>query len=139
MNDTFTLAYFCLPHSPFIVDEEGREVGLGGYVGSESWSNKDYYLGQFKYTTSKLMLPILDTIVTDDPDAVIILMSDHGARGTPGVTWEMKTNSLNTVYYRGQDMEIEGLSNVNTLRTVLNRLFSLDYEMVDIPITEAEE
>lgn len=64
-------------------------------------------------------------------------MSDHGARGTPGATWEMKTNSLNAVYYKGQVMEIEGLSNVNTIRMVLNRLLSLDYEMLDVPVSEA--
>ena len=138
LERTFTLAYFVFPHEPFIIDERGREVGTGGYSGPEGWSNKDYYLGQFKYTTSKMMIPILESIITDDPGAIIILMSDHGARNAPGVTWELKTNSLNAVYYQGQVVEIEGLSNVNTLRTVLNNLFSLDYKMVDVPKTGDE-
>lgn len=136
---TFTLAYFCLPHQPFIVDENGGEVGLGGYSGPEAWTNKKYYLGQFKYTTSKLMIPILESIVTSDPNAIIMLMSDHGARGTVGATWEMKTNSLNAVYYKGETIENEGLSNVNTIRLVLNRLFNLDYKMVAVPVSKEVE
>lgn len=135
LEGMFTLTYVNLPHQPFVVDENGREISVEGYAGPETWSNKDYYLGQFKFTTSRIMLPVLEAIVTDDPNAIIILMSDHGARGTPGATWEMKTNSLNAVYYQGQMLEIEGLSNVNTLRAVLNRLFSLNYKMVDVPNT----
>lgn len=136
LKGTFTLAYFGLPHQPFIVDENGREVGMGGYSGPDVWTNKDYYLGQYKYTTSKLILPILESIVTEDPEAIIILMSDHGARGTIGATWEMKTNSLNAVYYQGEEIDNEGLSNVNTIRLVLNKLFGLNYKMIDVPISE---
>lgn len=136
VNGTFTLAYFDFPHPPFIVDEKGRDIGIDGYSGPDVWANKDYYLGQYKYTTSKLILPILKSIVTEDPDAIIMLMSDHGARGTIGATWEMKTNSLNAVYYQGKEIDNEGLSNVNTIRLVLNKLFDLNYEMVDVPISE---
>lgn len=132
VQNTFTLAYFCFPHPPFVVDEYGNELGLDAYAGPNAWGNKAYYLGQFKYAT-KIMLSILGEVIENDPKAVVVLMSDHGARETPGVTLEMKINSLNALYYQGEKCSIEGLSNVNTLRTVLNELFSLNYEMVEVP------
>lgn len=132
VRNTFTLAYFGFPHPPFVVDENGKELGSGAYAGPEVWSNKSFYLGQFKYTT-KLMLSILSGIIEQDPRAVIMVMSDHGARGTPGVPYEMKSNSLNALYYQGETQEIEGLSNVNTLRFIMNCLFDLNYEMVPVP------
>ena len=40
-------------------------------------------------------------------------------------------NILNCVYLGGETLDISGLSGINTLRTVLNRLFDLDYDMVE--------
>ena len=132
IQNTFTLAYYDFPHPPFIVDENGKDLKAGGFAGPETWKNKTYYLGQFKYTT-KLMLSVLEGIIDNDPKAVILLMSDHGARGTLGAKYDMKTNSLNAMYYQGESRNIEGLSNVNTLRFALNCLFNLDYKMVPVP------
>lgn len=135
LSKTFTLAYFCLPHQPFVVDENGNQHRATIYDTLNIWNNKKYYLDQFKYTT-KLMLPILESIVENDPQAVIMLMSDHGARDAPGATWDLKRNSLNVLYYQGEEYNIEGLSNVNTIRATLNNLLDEDYEMVPVPTQE---
>lgn len=138
MSNTFTLAYFCFPHQPFDVDENGKEISLPvDPMSPEAWNDKKYYLGQFKHAT-KMMITMCEGIVESDPDAVIMLMSDHGARGLglgkdPLFPWDVMTNSLNALYYQGKTIEIEGLSNVNTIRTVLNNLFDLNLEMVEIP------
>lgn len=131
-SGTFTLAYFCFPHQPFVVDENGRPLTAKAYNGDNVWENKSFYLGQYKYAT-KLMLLILEGIIKDDPKAIIMLMSDHGARAVEGATASLKKNTLNTLYYQGETVDIEGLSNVNTIRTVLNKLFNLDFEMVPVP------
>ena len=47
---------------------------------------------------------------------------------------EAMNNPLNIVYYRGETMdEIKGLSGVNTLRTVLSRLFNEEYPLIEVP------
>lgn len=131
----FTLAYFAFPHQPFFVDENGQPNPIEHW---EDWEDNRYYLGQLKYAT-KQMLRILENIVSNDPNAIIILQSDHGARSGPGTNAKQKfplesmDNPLNTVYYQGRFLEIEGLSSVNTLRTVCNELFGLNYEMLKVP------
>lgn len=85
----------------------------------------------------------MDNIQAHDPEAVIILQSDHGARlghhlaELYGDPYDAETdtihqqNILNCVYLPGETVDITGLNGINTLRTVLNRLFQLDYAMVE--------
>ena len=82
------------------------------------------------------MIQMLDNILEHDADAVILLQSDHGARGHGAAefTWENMTSPLNAVYYQGDtQLDIEGLSTLNTLRYVLNRLIATDFEMLELP------
>lgn len=136
-SNTFTLAYFSFPHQPFIVDEKGAPIAR---TQAANWEDKKWYLGQYKYAT-KMMLQILDNIVVEDPNAVIFLQSDHGARATthedfPIFPMDIMTNNLNAVYYQGEIIDIEGLSSVNVARSVFSRLFETDYKLVDVPIKE---
>lgn len=135
-SNTFTLVYINLPHAPFVVDEDGKSVPI---TQSANWGDKQYYLGQYKYTT-KIMLKMLQTIVDNDPNSIIILQSDHGARGGAQegfriiIPYEVKTNPLNALYVgKESSLTIEGLSSVNTLRTVLNYLWNESYEMLPLP------
>ena len=83
---------------------------------------------------------MLQTIVDNDPNSIIILQSDHGARGGAQegfriiIPYEVKTNPLNALYVgKESSLTIEGLSSVNTLRTVLNYLWNESYEMLPLP------
>ena len=40
-------------------------------------------------------------------------------------------NIINCVYYKGEKMDIEGLTGVNTIRMALNYVFGTDYEMLE--------
>ena len=85
----------------------------------------------------------MDNILEHDPSAVIILQSDHGARlgyhliDLYGDDYDPETetihqqNILNCVYLGGEALDISGLSGINTLRTVLNRLYGMDYDMLE--------
>lgn len=139
-KNVFTILHLLSPHTPFVVDENGN------YIPSEhhlNWDDKQYYLGQYIYVT-KLMTRLVDSIIKNDPDSIIILQSDHGARAsTDPVTFKAKfeledmKGILNAVYYRGEDIpEIKGQSGVNTLRIVFNRLFHLDWGVVEVPQDE---
>lgn len=134
--NTFTLVYIDLPHAPFVVDENGKSVPI---TQSTNWKDKQYYLGQFKYTT-KIMLKMLQNIVDNDPNSIIVLQSDHGGRGGAqegfriAIPYETKTNPLNAVYVgKESSLTIEGLSSVNTVRVVLNYLWNENYEMLPLP------
>lgn len=138
-SNQFTLAYFSLPHADYVFDEDGN---LNPTAKLNDWEDRSVYLGQFKYTTKRIMA-IVDEIVKRDPDSVIIIQSDHGCRpvyhqwSVTGKTFdipqediELMRSSLNVVYYRGEPLQIEGLSGVNTLRAVMNQLLGTDYPML---------
>ena len=134
-GNTCTIAYFCFPHQPFLVDEDGNSIPVGQ---SSNWTDKQYYLGQYKYAT-KMMLKILENLSENDPNSVIILQSDHGARAyTEGFldmfSEEAMRTPLNAVYYSGEELDIEGLSSVNTVRLVLNKLLGTNFEMLNVPM-----
>ena len=40
-------------------------------------------------------------------------------------------NVLNCVYYQGNQYEIEGMTNINTWRYILNEIFGTDYELLE--------
>lgn len=133
---TFTIFYVCFPHQPFLVDENGNRLP---YNACYNWENDEYYLGQYKYST-KLMMKILKNLVNNDPDSVIFLQSDHGARASGSEQFLVKfsendmTEILNVVYCQGRKIEnIDGKSAVNTMRIVLDELFNMDLGEVQMP------
>ena len=129
-GNTFVFSHFAQPHMPYKFDEYGNQL-LG--VGQFDTENKQYYLGNYIYTT-KLIKDIADSLVQNDPTAVILIASDHGARETKGEFLETDIcQILNAVYYKGEKLDIEGLSGINTLRTLLNKLLMLNLELIPEP------
>lgn len=135
-QSTFTIGYVCCPHPPFCIDENGRSVSFSGY---NNWEDNRYYLGQFKYVTKQIII-ILENILRNDPDSIVILQSDHGARASSSEQFmekfplDVMNNPLNAVYYQGESIdEIRGLSSVNTMRVILSRLWNEMYELVEVP------
>lgn len=141
---TLTMGYIQCPHAPTILDKNGKLVDNYENVGWQ-WDRHELYLGQLEFVNSHI-LELVSTIQEHDPDALIIVQSDHGSRqanhyysmGIAG--WEtfdaptenlFMQNILNCVYYRGENFPIQGLTGINTLRTVLNQMFGTDYEMIE--------
>lgn len=125
----FNFLYVASPHVPFLFDEKGNEVSAVNY---NNWDDPTYYVGQYQFIMNQID-EITDVIINNDPQSIIILQSDHGPRGSIGLTFEDKTSVLNCVYYMGEDVsEIEGMSSVNTLRFVLNRL--LNCQLNEVPV-----
>ena len=135
-NPTFTIFYVCFPHQPFLADENGNRLP---YNACFNWENDEYYLGQYKYST-KLMIKILENLVDNDPDSIIFVQSDHGARAYGSEQFLVKfsendmTEILNVVYCQGKKIEnIEGKSGVNMVRIVLDEFFDLGLGEIEIP------
>lgn len=129
-KNQFVVSYLSTPHQPFLFDENGQDVAAANY---NNWDDDRYYVGQYQYITKQIQL-IVDNIIENDPNSIIYLASDHGARFKAGVPYNDIIRVLNTVYYKGEDIsEIQGLSGVNTWRAILNRLGTKKFEMVEVP------
>jgi hypothetical protein len=137
-SNLFTIGYFNFPHLPYIVDEYGNKTNDSD---RNDLRNPIPYLGQFKYANKKI-LEMVSEIIENDPNSVIILQSDHGFRLPShlhfwygindydlNVEAQYEQNILNAVYYKGESIEIEGLSGLNTLKVVLNKLLETDFEL----------
>lgn len=132
----FTFAYVEFPHSPWVVDENGNDLPLSE---KQNWENPETYLGQLKYASKKI-LEVVEVIIEKDPDAIIIIQSDHGYRRADKIRQdyedlelerEFMKNVLNVVYYKGENVDIEALSGLNTLYVVLNKFFGMDFELIE--------
>lgn len=138
---TLTLGYIQSPHTLFLYDGEGN---MNPEEDTQNWADPKFYLGQLQYTNGRILAAV-DNILREDPTAVIILQSDHGARlgyhmaELYGAPYDPETetiyqqNILNCVYLGDSAPDITGLSGTNTLRLVLNRIYGMDYEMLIDP------
>ena len=116
-ENNFTIGYFCFPHLPYIVDEHGRKTSS---TLRTDLKNPDPYLAQLKYANVKIF-DLVSKIIQAQPDAIIILQSDHGFRlpshldhwyGIKAYDLEVESiferNILNAVYYGGEKIDIAG-------------------------------
>ena len=137
---TLTVSYVQCPHYPFLFDAQGNVSPK-----KPDFANKSIYLDQLTYLNTVLEQSISD-VLEKDPGAIIVVQSDHGARypgqmllynGGPDYDPELETpymqNALNCVYLGSKALDIEGLSGINTLRTVMNQEFGTDFPMLEQP------
>jgi len=130
INPQFNLGYFSCPHVPLCYKSDGT-----AFPDDELESdNPENYLEYLKWTT-KQICDITQTIIDNDPHSIVIIMSDHGCR-----MWELEEDEkledpyyymkyiLNCVYVDGKEMNIEGLTGINTLITILNSEFDAQIE-----------
>ena len=122
----FTISHLLLPHEPFYFNANGD---LNSKVVSD-WKDKNYYLHQYKFTSDQI-IKIANNLVSNDPESIIIIMSDHSARAASdpdlsGVWFseEDKTNFFNAVYLGGKTIKIDGLSGVDTLKLVFQSIMN---------------
>ncbi len=127
--------YICSPHAPFYYAADGTHI-----EDRDAWTNytdPGYYLGQYQYITKRVEQSI-DVILEHDPNAIILLQSDHGLRyyadsdypHTFLIDGADQTRILNALYFGGKPIDIHGLSNYNTLRLVLTELGATQYPIL---------
>ena len=132
-NPTLTVSYVQCPHYPFVFDAQGNLVD-----GDRNIRDKHFYLDQLTYLNTVLETSI-QNILDTDPNCIIVLQSDHGARypgqmllyyGEPDYDPALETpymqNVLNCVYWGGQPLDIEDETGINTWRLILREAFGLD-------------
>ena len=131
---TLTLSYIQCPHAPFVYLADGTPRDLSDGT-AMYWRDTTLYPGQLLYVNMTI-LKTVDNIQAKDPEAVILLMSDHGARvslhmveqfGGPRFDAEAETpvmqSSLCCVYVPGQILNIEGDTAINVTRKAIDAVF----------------
>ena len=137
---TLTIGYIQSPHDPIMFREDGSALPENQW---HNWKDKQLYIGQLKYI-SQTIENVIQNIKESDPDALVIIQSDHGSRYPYWMVEDFDAeaydeqeenfymqNILNCVYYKGETIDIEGENGINTLRRTLNYVFGTDYEMLD--------
>jgi hypothetical protein len=134
-NNLFTIGYFGFPHIPYVFNEYGNKVD-----NSDRTNLKDPipYINQVIYA-NKLIAKMAETIIENDPSGIIIIQSDHGFRLATHLNFWYKdfsydlveesafeTDILNMVYYPYDNLDIEGLNGIETLKLVLNQILDIE-------------
>ena len=136
----FMFAHVEAPHTPFGVDADGEPVPMpecfpiscstfDHYITTLGLSREKYgerLAGYLAYTNQRV-LEAIRTVVRERPDAVVIVMSDHGSRYDPDDPQEhfrnlfaARTPGVDDAFPAGTDM-------VNVFRYLSNAYFDTDF------------
>lgn len=136
---TLTVSYIQCPHAPFVLRLDGQPNPVEDQW---NWKKENQYPEQLQ-CLNKILLEAIDNIQREDPNAVILLQSDHGARvplhmveqfGGPRFDAAKETpvmqSTLCCAYIPGQTVDLAGDTCINATRKVLNAAFGTELAMV---------
>jgi len=118
----FLYAHFFLPHEPVFFDSAGNALPEEIITNKKTVLDKRYYLGYLKYTNTKIV-SFINEIIKKDPDALIIIMSDHGYRSYNNIAYRPYFfDNICAVRFTGNSCAEDQLisSNVNVFRYIFN-------------------
>lgn len=123
----FIYAHFFMPHTPRQKDSAGNNISLKyQMLHLSSDTEKALYLGYLKYSGLAL-LRMVRKIIENDPQSIIIAMSDHGLRD--GSTMEYNNQFCIRIPRADYSHWPDTVDAVNVFRILLNDRFGqkLDY------------
>ena len=136
------MSYFVSPHAPFLFDESGKATSPDAYY---DWRIPELYLAKLEYT-NQVILEAVDQIQRHDPDAVILLQADHGARtpgqlvnefGGPWFDTEEEIPYMQSVlccaYVPEENVSVSGETCINATRKVFSSVFGLNLPPLEVP------
>jgi hypothetical protein len=122
-SPVFCYAHFMMPHGPYYTDSVGNYFNEE-IIATQRWvGNKTLFLGYLQYTNT-VIESLVDIISSNDPGAIIIIMSDHGKRDIKNEDPAAASRYNNICAVRFPDNNYEDLhekfSAVNFFRYVFN-------------------
>jgi hypothetical protein len=75
----FVYAHFMMPHGPYYFDSLGNKNPFEKISGYAMWDDKLLFVSYLKYINNRIF-KMVDTIITHNPTAIVIVMGDHGFR-----------------------------------------------------------
>ena len=134
-DSSFLYIHFRAGHVPLVFNVDSINNSNQFF----NMKDKSLYLGQIKYTTTRIM-QILSKIIEKDPDSIIIIQSDHSQRnledenGNKIIPVKDSQQVFNAVYYKGETLNFDNtLSGVNTVRLVLDKILNTNLGVIDVP------
>ena len=76
----FVYAHFNMPHPPIFCDSVGNYLSNAQIFNEELYEQRPFFLSYLKYANTKIK-NLVQVICNNDPNAIVIVMSDHGYRG----------------------------------------------------------
>jgi hypothetical protein len=125
VNPQFVYAHFLMPHFPFLYDSIGIQKPFSTHFVENARLNKDDYISYLKYCNKK-MIGYEQFIVKNDPNAIIVLMSDHGFRDFSKGILPSAFNNFCAVRKTLSEpkKQLPQLSNVNFFRYLFNQYYN---------------
>lgn len=122
----FHYVHVMMPHNPYLMDSTGRRTmpyALRKLITPQEAGND--YLQYLVYTNRRILRFIRELQQLEKGKAVILLMSDHGSRGTQHKDKKLMYYNLNAVYLPNGNYTgwYDGMTNVNQFRVLFNTLF----------------
>jgi hypothetical protein len=121
----FYYYHLLMPHFPYFYDENGKFYPNGNSVDTKG------YVGYIKYTNKKIE-KIVEGIQRRKPNAVIIVMGDHGNRND--FCKNCAFSPLFAIYLPHKENFVlpQNFNNINTFKVLLNEYFgqNLPYDKV---------
>lgn len=127
-----SIAHFNLPHNPFIFDKNGN---INPPYLFYEYNDNNVYLNSLEYVNN-IILDFIKLIKDEDPNAVVLIQSDHGARPALHKHLILSTDApskeeieymksiVNILYFKGEKIDIEGLSGYDTLKLVVDKILN---------------
>ena len=119
----FVYAHFMMPHGPYYFDSLGNKNPFEMISHYTRWDDKELFVSYLKYINNR-MFSMVDTIISHDPAAIIIVMSDHGFRSYNSTALYQPFRYDNLCMVRLPDNKHAAMknkwSNVNLFRYIFN-------------------
>lgn len=130
----FIYGHFLLPHFPYYKDKDGQILpdSVVQDVMNEKLAPLPKYLEYVQYTNTEVK-KLITGIRSNDPQAVIIFLSDHGYR------WNVPVPELSNVFYNQNAVYFpsgdyrnfyDSITNVNQFRVIFNSLFHTGFPLL---------
>lgn len=122
-------AHLLLPHEPYYCDSSGKVYDMEKEM--QGGDTKEKFVQYLQYTNRR-MLGLADTLLRDDPGAIIVFFSDHGYRDVPDEKAELRCNNFMAVHLPdGEYRQLKQVrSNVNVFRVLLNQYFGAELPLL---------
>jgi hypothetical protein len=118
----FIYTHLELPHAPYYFKADGKENAPVD-LAPQAVGRRELYLGYLQYASRFTLDYIRRLRAKAGPDAVILLLSDHGFRDIPGSPWHH--SNLAALYFPNGKYHAyyDSVSNVNQFPLLFHNLF----------------
>jgi hypothetical protein len=128
----FCFMHFVAPHPPYIFNREGRRRTSRRFA-EHSWEPRGFYIDQLIYVNRQIT-GLVNHIVQNDPDASILIQSDHGpwiTASTAEAVFEARAGIFYAYRTVPQIYIPRKTSAINSFRYLFNELFGSQFPILE--------